>query len=465
MMASQELLDTDTLWLASASLDNVVCDHDTGELKSIVSINNVAIGKLPVRLLRRFCAKLKVSGYKNLSRSSTIQLIVQRISSHEIEERLYPKESDVPSEGEAGPPPSEQALQDAPTSSIRYSSSNTSSSDTNDEDADASPTTNNLNPFIPENQGIAVDTSTQPRTKVGAAGSNCGSRTAKKKKSTSSPPACVTQIGTYIRAINVFFDQKHRSDVFSLGAAPSVQELDARLAFRGKAVYDRMLITYLDVSIPHIGVVAFSEDPYLPSMGIYDNAAMDFDVLTSEELKDTLAFINHFYKIAHRNNQKSGNHDDFHNFTRDKAYVFYYHLWLQYLPNLLCIAVPSLPGGVATDSTLHPSANTAPRNQRGGSRRRTTTNSSTEGVAAAMVEIGRSQSKKLLAWEEMNAFKRVNASVDRERNLLALLSDYDASLKRKIEDLAGYTSDMDEEKEVARAVIGIMKKQEKERCD
>ena len=47
-MASQEFLDAEALWLASASLDNVVRDHDT-ELKSIVSINNVFIVKLPVK--------------------------------------------------------------------------------------------------------------------------------------------------------------------------------------------------------------------------------------------------------------------------------------------------------------------------------------------------------------------------------------------------------------------------------
>ena len=125
-MASQEFLDAEALWLASASLDKVVRDHDT-ELKSIVLINNVVIGMLPVRLLRRFCAKLKVSGYKNLNRHSTIQLIGQRILSHEIEERLYPKESDVPSDDEVCPPPSEQALQDAARSTIHYSLSNTSS--------------------------------------------------------------------------------------------------------------------------------------------------------------------------------------------------------------------------------------------------------------------------------------------------------------------------------------------------
>ncbi len=148
-----------------------------------------------------------------------------------------------------------------------------------------------------------------------------------------------------------------------------MQELDARSAFRGKTVYDRMLITYLDRSIAHIGIVAFADNPFLPSMDIYDNAALEFDVLTSEELKDTLAFVNHFHKIAHRNNQKSGSHDDFQTFARDKGYVFYYHLWLQYVPNLLCIAVPSLSAGIATDSSLHQSEQSTTVRRQGGSRK------------------------------------------------------------------------------------------------
>ena len=148
-----------------------------------------------------------------------------------------------------------------------------------------------------------------------------------------------------------------------------MQELDARSAFRGKTVYDRMLITYLDQSIAHIGIVAFADNPFLPSMDIYDNAALEFDVLTSEELKDTLAFVNHFHKIAHRNNQKSGSHDDFQTFARDKGYVFYYHLWLQYVPNLLCIAVPSLPAGIAMDSSLHQSEQSTTVRRQGGSRK------------------------------------------------------------------------------------------------
>ncbi|KAI2492013.1 hypothetical protein MHU86_22538 [Fragilaria crotonensis] len=448
-MASQELLETETRWLLSASLDNVVRDHT--EFKSIVSINNVGIAQLPVRLLRRFCAKLKVSGYKNLNRDSTIKLIAQRILSHEIEERLYPKApDDIPTEEEGeGHLPSSHLLQDT-TSSILYSASNTSSEE------DASPATNTLLLSVAEEPPGAVHVS---KSRSDAPGRSSGSKA--KKKNTSSPPTSVTQMGTYIRAINVFFDQKHRNDVFSLGATPSMQELDARSDIRVKAVYNRMLVTYLDQSIPHIGAVAFADDPYLPSMGVYDNAALEFDVLTSEELKDTLAFVNRFYKIAHRNNQKSGSHDDFHNFTRDKAYVFYYHLWLQHLPNLLCIAVPSLPPGIATDSTLHPSNSaTARRRKDAGSKRKG--NASADALAAAILEVGRSSSKKLLVLEEMNALKKVNAIVDRERALLALMGEYDVSLKRKIDDLDGYTSDMEEEKQVARTVIEMIKKKRNE---
>jgi hypothetical protein len=59
-------LEAENQWLESASLANVVCDPGT-ELNSIVMINKVCIRQLPVRILCRFCAKLKISGYKNQS--------------------------------------------------------------------------------------------------------------------------------------------------------------------------------------------------------------------------------------------------------------------------------------------------------------------------------------------------------------------------------------------------------------
>ena len=68
-------------------------------------------------------------------------------------------------------------------------------------------------------------------------------------------------------------------------------------------------------------------------------------------------------------------------------------------------------------------------------------------------------SRKQLAFELMNETKKQNARVDRARGLLALISDYDDSLKRKIAELNNLDSDLDEEeKESARTLIAMMKK-------
>jgi hypothetical protein len=54
--------------------------------------------------------------------------------------------------------------------------------------------------------------------------------------------------------------------------------------------------------------------------------ASEFDELTSEELKDTLAYINHWYQHAHRNSKMSGSHGNFEDIVGDKPFVYFYHL-------------------------------------------------------------------------------------------------------------------------------------------
>jgi hypothetical protein len=80
--------------------------------------------------------------------------------------------------------------------------------------------------------------------------------------------------------------------------------------------------------------------------------AAEFDVLTSEELKDVMEHINHWYRHAHRNRKKSCNHGKFEDFVGDKPFVYYYHLWLQEIPRLLSLAVPTLPETVAMKAPL-----------------------------------------------------------------------------------------------------------------
>ena len=117
------------------------------------------------------------------------------------------------------------------------------------------------------------------------------------------------------------------------------------------------LNTYLTMSIAadHIHLTAFPDNTYLQAMGLLSGDvpfAAEFDVLTSEELKDVMEYVNHWYRHAHRNSKKSGNHGNFEDFVGDKPFVYYYHLWLQEVPHLLSLAVPHLPETVARESTV-----------------------------------------------------------------------------------------------------------------
>jgi hypothetical protein len=170
----------------------------------------------------------------------------------------------------------------------------------------------------------------------------------------------VTQEGTYYRAINVYFDELHRADVSRHGEPPSMRDLDTR-QFLNKEVFDNLLHTYLEMSIAadHIGLIAFSDNPYLQAMGVVDGAvpfAAKFDVLTSEEFKDTMAYINHWYQHAHRNSKMSGSHGNFEDFVGDKPFVYYYHLWLQEIPHLFALAVPTMPSSVVRENGAPPGA-------------------------------------------------------------------------------------------------------------
>ena len=58
-------------------------------------------------------------------------------------------------------------------------------------------------------------------------------------------------------------------------------------------------------------------------------------------------------RICFNNNNVSGRHDNFDNFTQNRPYCLYYHLWLQQVPHFRAYAVPSLSDGVAMDSLIY----------------------------------------------------------------------------------------------------------------
>ena len=53
-----------------------------------------------------------------------------------------------------------------------------------------------------------------------------------------------------------FFDEKHRQDILCLGNTPTMCELDAR-KFPHKAVWDKLLDTYMDIDDDTVGSMAF----------------------------------------------------------------------------------------------------------------------------------------------------------------------------------------------------------------
>ena len=113
----------------------------------------------------------------------------------------------------------------------------------------------------------------------------------KSKRSKGTPPASISKIGTYYRAINVYFDEIHCSNVTNLGSAPSNSKLDSRQSLH-KNVYDCLLETYSDVNNKNNDWLAFG-NIYLDDVGESQNAAKDFDQdLTSLEFKQTMEYIN-----------------------------------------------------------------------------------------------------------------------------------------------------------------------------
>ena len=66
--------------------------------------------------------------------------------------------------------------------------------------------------------------------------------------------------------------------------------------------------------------------------------------------------------------------------------------------------------------------------------------------------------KKESRLEGMGEILKQNADVDRERGLVALLSEYDTAIKANVADLDGFASDMEDEKQGATAVVAMLKR-------
>ena len=355
-------------WTKRITIDDIVLARD---MKSILTIDSKPVNEYNMVYLRSLCIKLKINGYKNKRREEMTRLLLERKRIQIVESIHYPGESassphstsdDYPADDDDG------VVVPSPTTNnaVLLCSGTESSHSSN------SPRRSWLPPSSVQQQGMldnttpysSPETRSMSRARLLAAegmsneqrGATCSSQkkasTTRKNASKGSVPLCVSEEGTYYRAINVWFDERHRTDIMNMGASPSIQELDAR-QFPNKRTYDKLLQSYSDTSVGNdaINYIGFGTDEYLLSCGIAENHASNFDVLTSRELKQVLDYIVHWYNVSLRNNRSSGNHADFHQFVGCRPFVYYYHLWLMEIPHLSFLAVPVLDVTVRRVST------------------------------------------------------------------------------------------------------------------
>jgi hypothetical protein len=154
-----------------------------------------------------------LAGYKNQKRDQIMQLIVRRVQATALENRLYPDEDLVET---ALRPSSEARGQDHIAGTGEDNSTEDDVADNNNQQSITSP--HNDNESLPNTRAKARATALQLRENPAARAPR------KKKKSKSTPPTSITQVGSYIRATNVFFEQLHRADVSSLGEPPTMRE-------------------------------------------------------------------------------------------------------------------------------------------------------------------------------------------------------------------------------------------------
>ena len=168
------------------------------------------------------------------------------------------------------------------------------------------------------------------------------SKKRKKRNSKSTAPESLTKPGTYYRVLNAYMADENRPHVVKIGSNPTMAALDSR-QFLHKAIYDILLLSYNDTTNNAISGFAFPEVVYFEQAGVCIDIPSDFDVLTSRDISDIVGYLNFHYQVAHRKNKSSGCHDDFANFVGMHPYTYYYHLWLNQVPCLQNLDIPTLP--------------------------------------------------------------------------------------------------------------------------
>ena len=316
-MRKREAEEAMSEWTNSVTLESIILSSDC---TSVVTIGLKPVEEVPVRILRVLCVRFKISGYKNRKREEILSLLCERKKNDSVEKHLYGVGSrSVPNDGVADV--------DGDNADDRSTTTSASYPDKKGEDCKMpasvlSPLTRSAATKAAAPGGAAANVTagaiipSARKRRVSPRKKQMDTSSSKKKtqatKSKATPPAAVTMENTYYRAINVWFDDRHRKDIVYMGSSPSIQELDARKRFANKATYDKLLVTYLSTSQMNKGLnfIGFN-DKFLNDLQISGEYAAEFDILHAEELSCVIDYIHYWYNVSHRNNQTSGTNSFF----------------------------------------------------------------------------------------------------------------------------------------------------------
>ena len=287
-------------WTDSTSLDDVVIGADdwvqlgkTDEQKTrLKSIKGRTTTQLTVMMLKKFCAKHGIGGYKDKPKYILCELSACAAGAKDLEGNMYPEVN---------------AVKDT------VSVTGTTKKDNAEEEKTAKKTSN-------------------------------------KKKAAKTKPQAVRQEGTLYRVINTFFLQEVRHLTTKIGNQPTARALDKR-EFLHKDTFEKLAKIYNDSSREDLNKLSHPHDFFVDTKVAF-NVASNFDALTAHDFSQILSFINSHYKDCIRKSRKSGSHGPFQNYVKTMPFLFAYYLSLAEAPvELQNLAQPKCPEGVFREST------------------------------------------------------------------------------------------------------------------
>ena len=85
-------------WLELTRIEDVKIN----EGDRLVFIMGVNVSKITMKVLRRFCVKYSISGYKNKTIEVTWQLIVEHVKGRKVDKTMYKEDDDSDNDDDSG---------------------------------------------------------------------------------------------------------------------------------------------------------------------------------------------------------------------------------------------------------------------------------------------------------------------------------------------------------------------------